>query len=92
MAIYHLSATIISRGRGQSVVAAVAYRAGVLLRDERYGITHNHTSRAPAEYSEIIAPGGAPTWVSDRGTLWNQVEDAERRRDSQLARVIEAAR
>ena len=91
MAIYHLSATIISRGRGQSVVAAAAYRAGVLLRDERYGITHNHTSRAPAEYSEIIAPGGAPTWVSDRGTLWNQVEDAERRRDSQLARVIEAA-
>ncbi len=92
LAIYHLSATIISRGRGQSVVAAAAYRAGAVLRDERYGITHNHTSRrAAAEHSEIMAPVGAPAWVGDRGTLWNQVENAERRRDSQLARVLEAA-
>jgi ATP-dependent exoDNAse (exonuclease V) alpha subunit len=90
MAIYHLSATIVSRGRGHSVVAAAAYRAGAALRDERYGITHSHASRAAADHSEILAPRGAPPWVSDRGTLWNRVEAAERRRDAQLARAVEA--
>lgn len=90
MAIYHLNATVVSRGRGQSVVAAAAYRAGVALRDERYGTLHNYCNRhGPAEHSEIMAPVEAPPWVADREVLWNRVEAVELRRDSQLARVIE---
>ncbi len=90
LAIYHLTVNVISRARGQSVVAAAAYRTGTVLRDERYGILHNYsTKQGAAEHTEIIAPPDAPPWVTERQVLWNRVESAELRRDSQLARVIE---
>jgi ATP-dependent exoDNAse (exonuclease V) alpha subunit len=40
-------------------------------------------------HAEIMAPAGAPPWTQDREALWNRVEAAERRWDSQLARAIE---
>ena len=90
MAIYHLTANVVSRGRGQSVIAVAAYRAGVALRDTRYGILHNFKIRpGAAEHAEILAPPHAPSWVSDREQLWNRVEEAELRKDSQLARSVE---
>jgi Ti-type conjugative transfer relaxase TraA len=89
LAIYHLTAKVISRARGQSVTAVAAYRSGSALRDERYGLTHNYTRHRRVEHAEIMSPGGAPAWVQDRETLWNRVEAGERRKDSQLARAIE---
>jgi Ti-type conjugative transfer relaxase TraA len=89
LAIYHLTANIISRARGQSVVAAAAYRSGAALRDERYGITHYHSRKRGIPHAEIMAPPGAPAWVYDREALWNRVEAGESRKDSQLARLIE---
>jgi Ti-type conjugative transfer relaxase TraA len=89
LAIYHLTAKVISRARGQSIAAAAAYRSGSMLRDERYGLTHNYTRDRPAAHTEIMSPPGAPAWVQHRETLWNRVEAAERRKDAQLARAIE---
>jgi Ti-type conjugative transfer relaxase TraA len=89
LAIYHLTAKVISRGRGQSVTAAAAYRSGSSLRDERYGQTHDYTRNRPAAHAEIMSPAGAPIWVHDRESLWNRVEAGERRKDAQLARAIE---
>ena len=37
MAIYRFSASIVSRGAGQSVIAKAAYNAREKLRDERTG-------------------------------------------------------
>jgi Ti-type conjugative transfer relaxase TraA len=89
VAIYHLSAKIISRSKGQSVVAAAAYRASESLEDERYGSTHDYTRKEGVEHSEILLPDGAPAWMADRQRLWNQVEATERRKDAQLARELE---
>ncbi len=89
MAIYHLTAKVISRARGQSVTAVAAYRSGSALRDERYGLTHNYTGHRRVAHAEIMSPGGAPDWVQDRETLWNRVEAGECRKDAQLARAIE---
>src|ERR1700678_677506 len=89
LAIYHLTAKVISRARGQSVTAVAAYRSGSALRDERYGLTHNYTRHRRVAHAEIMSPDGAPAWVQDRETLWNRVEAGERRKDSQLARAIE---
>jgi hypothetical protein len=36
-----------------------------------------------------MAPEGAAAWVFDRQVLWNTVEAAETRRDSQVAREVE---
>ena len=89
LAIYHLTVNIISRGRGQSVVAAAAYRSGTALRDERYGRTHRYAGKGVVLHCEIMAPAAAPPWAQDRERLWNRVEESELRKDAQLARVIE---
>src|ERR1700748_2404318 len=89
MAIYPLSAQIISRKEGRSAVAAAAYRAGQSLYDEHVGETFDYTRKEGVEYSEILAPPEAPAWVHDRQSLWNAVEKSEKRKDSQLAREIE---
>ena len=89
MAIYHLSAKIISRADGRSVVAAAAYRAGESLREDSTGITFDYTRKQGVAHTEILAPEGAPAWIRDRLTLWNTVDQVEKRRDAQLAREIE---
>ena len=89
MAIYHLTAKVVSRAKGQSVVASAAYRASEALYDERYGLTHDYTRKEGVEHSEILLPEGAPESLADRQTLWNQVEANEKRKDSQLARELE---
>jgi Ti-type conjugative transfer relaxase TraA len=89
LAIYHLTAKVISRARGQSITAAAAYRSGSALRDERYGLTHHYTRNRKAAHAEIMSPSGAPVWVQDRETLWNRVEAGERRKDAQLARALD---
>ncbi len=89
MAIYHLTVTVLSRARGHRIVAAAAAQAAAKLRDDYYGIVHNHARRPGVEFTEILAPEGAPSWVFDREQLWNRVEAAERRKDAQLARAIE---
>jgi len=91
LAIYHLSAKIVSRAQGQSVVASAAYRAADHLQDQRIGKTFDYTRKQGVEHAEILAPENAPEWVFDRQKLWNAVEAIERRKDAQLAREIEIA-
>lgn len=91
MAIYHLSAKILSRSAGRSAVAAAAYRSGGRLRDDRTGRTYDFTRKHGVEHAEIVAPPRTPAWMLDRTELWNSVEKTEKRRDAQLAREIEVA-
>jgi ATP-dependent exoDNAse (exonuclease V) alpha subunit len=91
MAIYHLSAQVISRGAGRSVVAAAAYRAATRLEDTRTGLAHDFTAKDHLVHAEVLLPAGAPAAWADRGTLWNAVEAGEKRKDAQLAREVEFA-
>ena len=91
MAIYRFSATVISRAKGRSSVAAAAYRSGAELLDERTGAVHDYTRKSDIQHSEIMAPEGAPDWSLDRPALWNAVEAAERRKDAQVAREVQLA-
>ena len=89
MAQYRFSAQVIGRSSGRSSVAAAAYRAGVSLADERTGLVHDFSRRGGILHTEIIAPDNAPEWMHDRAKLWNAVEKAETRTNSQLAREIQ---
>jgi Ti-type conjugative transfer relaxase TraA len=89
MAIYHLHAKMVQRNKGQSAVAASAYRSASLLYEERTGIIQDYTRKRGVEHAEILAPDGAPAWVFDRQALWNTVEQHEKRKDAQVAREIE---
>lgn len=90
MAIYHFSAQVISRGKGQSAVASASYRSGEKLIDERTGEIKYYKRDVQPE-SMILAPEHSPEWVQDRQRLWNEIEQAETRKDAQLAREINIA-
>jgi len=89
MANYHLVAKTISRARGQSAIAAAAYRAGEKLEDERTGEISDYTRKNDIDYSQIMLPTNAPSQLANRATLWNTVEAKENRKDSQVAREVE---
>src|SRR5271157_4756326 len=91
MASYHLSAKIIARSSGRSVVAAAAYRSRSSIKDKSQGLTCDYTRKKDLAHSEILLPENAPDRFKDRPTLWNEVEQTERRHDAQLAREIELA-
>ena len=91
MAIYHLSTKIISRSKGKSSIASSAYRSGEKLYNKRDGLIHDYTKRKDVIYKEIFKPINAPNWVLDREQLWNEVEQIEKSKNSQLAREIDIA-
>jgi len=91
MAIYHLRATMISRSAGRSATAAAAYRSAERIADHRTGLSFDYRARSGVEHVEILAPERSPEWVQDRAALWNAVEAAETRKNSQVAREIRVA-
>ncbi len=92
MAIYHLSMKPVSRTKGRSAVASMAYRAGEKLTNERDGITHDYTAKQGVEHAEIVLPQGVSAdWARDRSDLWNAAEFAEKRKDARVAREFEIA-
>ena len=91
MAIYHLRATMISRSAGRSATAAAAYRSASHIEDHRTGLSFDYRARGGVDHVEILAPAQAPEWAQDRAALWNAVEAAETRKNSQVAREIRVA-
>ncbi|MEN5266787.1 MobA/MobL family protein [Stenotrophomonas sp. TWI587] len=91
MAIFHTSIKTFSRGRGQSAVAAAAYRGGLLLADLLTGQHHDYRRRSGVVESFCIAPPDSPEWALDPRELWAVAEAAERRKDSTVAREFEVS-
>ena len=101
MAIFHYSAQIITRGKGQSAVAAAAYRHGARMRFEREGRELSYEGKDEVVAGEVTLPADAPDWiaakltgtdrVADSAIVWNAVESFERREDGQLARELVVA-
>ena len=88
MAIYSFRMQVISRGKGRSATAAAAYRSGEQIKDERTDETHDYTGKSAIYGSEVLLPENAPERLSDRSTLWNEVEQGEKRKDAQLSREV----
>lgn len=91
MALFHLNVTQIKRSKGQSAIAAAAYRAGEKLYSEYYGETSDYTNKHGVILSDILLPDHAPREYADRQTLWNAVEKAERGKNAQLAYSFDIA-
>lgn len=91
MAIYHSRVKTFSRGKGHSSVAAAAYRAGLLLMDERTGQRHDYRRRGGVVETRCVVPEDAPDWSVIPAQLWVAAEQAERRKDATVAREFEIA-
>ena len=91
MAIYHMEAKVISRGSGRSAVAASAYMSCSRMYNDYDGIQHDYTRKHGLVYQEVMLPPMAPAEWKDREHLWNAVEEAEKTKDSRLAREFVVA-
>lgn len=91
MAIYHLNVKMVSRGKGQSVIASSAYRSGQALYDKETNTTHDYTKKQGVVFSEIMLPEHAPKSFADRSVLWSEVQQIEKQSNAQLAREVEVA-
>ena len=91
MAIYHLEAKVISRGTGRSACAASAYMSCSAIYNDYDGIQHDYTRKQGLVWEHVFLPDCAPVEWQDRAVLWNAVEEAEKTKDSRLAREFVAA-
>lgn len=91
MAIYHLEAKVVSRGAGRSAVAASAYLSCSRLYNDYDGIQHDYTKKQGLVWQQIFLSEYAPQEWQDRERLWNAVEEAEKAKDSRLAREFVVA-
>lgn len=89
MASYRYAASIIKRSEGRSVTAAAAYRSAEAIHDDRTGVIHDYSRKGGVAFTEVMTPANTPDWMKDRARLWNAVEAAEKRKDSQLAREVQ---
>lgn len=91
MALYHFHVEQIKRSEGRTAVASAAYRAGERLHNLWDGETHDYTHKSGVVLAEIILPEHAPRRFLGRSTLWNEVEQIEKRSDAQLAYSFDIA-
>ena len=90
MAIFHMSFSNISAGKGRSAIAGAAYRSGKKLFDQKEGRSYFY-ARSVMPESFILTPKNAPEWASDRERLWNEVERKDRRANSRYAKEFNVA-
>ncbi|MDV3513118.1 MobA/MobL family protein [Stenotrophomonas sp. C1657] len=91
MAIYHTRVKTFSRAQGHASTAAAAYRAGLLIIDDRTGLRHDYRRRGGVVETRCLAPDEAPDWAFDPRQLWPAAEASERRKDATVAREFEVA-
>ena len=90
MAIFHMSFSNISAGKGRSAIAGASYRSGEKLFDQKEGQSYFY-ARSVMPESFILTPKNAPEWASDREKLWNEVERKDRRANSRYAKEFNVA-
>ena len=90
MAIFHMSFSNISAGKGRSAIASAAYRSGEKLFDDKEG-RHYFYTRSVMPESFILTPKNAPEWASNREQLWNEVEKKDRKSNSRYAKEFNVA-
>ncbi|KZT89971.1 hypothetical protein Nizo1840_0264 [Lactiplantibacillus plantarum] len=90
MAIFHISFSNISAGKGRSAIASAAYRSGEELFDDKEGRRYFY-ARSVMPESFILTPKNAPEWASDREKLWNEVEKNDRKSNSRYAKEFNVA-
>ena len=82
---------MVSRGAGRSAVAAAAYLSCSRMLNEYDGVQHDYTRKQGLAWQAVFLPPMAPPEWQDREKLWNAVEEAEKTKDSRLAREFVAA-
>ena len=62
----------------KNVVASASYRSDEQLYSERTDENIKFKNHVVKPESMILTPQNAPSWASDRETLWNEVDKVEK--------------
>ncbi len=98
---YHLHLHAISKRKGHSIHAAVAYRHGTREVTASAAAAYRHAQESGkgldaydyrhkigVQWFGIIAPDHAPAWCRDPQKLWAKVDEVEHRANARLAQEI----
>lgn len=88
MALFSLHCSIISRGKGGSIIGTGAYNNRLRLKEAGTGKTYNYSAREDVLAKGILLPENAPQRLYDFQIFFEELDAAEKRKDAQLARDI----
>ena len=80
--------SIVKRSKGQSAIEKSSYISRCTLTSEYTGETYKPKYHEDLVHSEISLPEHAPKEFADRSILWNSVEQVEKNKNAQLARMV----
>ena len=90
MAIGHIALRVHSRSRGHSAAAAVAYRTGTVIVDQRTGIAYDFSRRT--KYGDVVDAGMVGDGqFTDVSTYAGSIELADTRKNSCILRDVQMA-
>lgn len=91
MAIYHCSISNVSRAKGSSSCASLAYISGEKIHDDRTDTTYNFNGKERILETGTIIPKNAPDKFSNPETLFNELEKFESADNARTAKKIQVA-
>jgi Ti-type conjugative transfer relaxase TraA len=86
MAIQFARCEYISRSSGGNACRKASYNQRDVLRCERTGELFSFKERGGNVHHEILLPEGADSRFKNSSALWNEAENCEKRKDSQVAK------
>lgn len=86
---YHLTATVVSRAQGHSIVAKAAYNSRDCLREERTGEMKDYSRHRDKPLASFVFVNDPE--LRDAGKLWNFYDAHETRKNAQLGYSFIAA-
>lgn len=91
MAIYHMSISNVSRAKGSSACASLAYIAASKVYEERTQQTYSYGRHERVEKVATLLPDGAPSEYADAAHLFNAIENYEQSANARTAKKIVVA-
>lgn len=89
MSIYSMHIRNISRAKGSSSIASLAYITAQQFRDARLGtMTRDYGRRERVEHVETLLPEGAPQEWLDPEKLFNRIETVESAENARTAKMM----
>lgn len=91
MAIYHYSISNVSRAKGSSSCANLAYISGKKVHDDRLDKTYQYARSERVLETGTILPDSAPVEYANAETLFNAIEKYETNDNARTAKKIQVA-
>lgn len=91
MAIFHMSISNVSRAKGSSSCASLAYIAASKVYEDRTHQTYSYGRKERVMKVATLLPDGAPTAYADAAQLFNAIEKYEQAYNARTAKKIVVA-